>query len=192
MKKKLTATDIVCRIVERNKHIREITFAAYFYIPKSLSDKGILRLYTLRFPTAERIRTFVGQLGKRLQHGWMLGVTSRITLKNGAIRHIPQIDFACSCSSRNLRRSRECVRRFARRKDGYILASGRSYHYYGTSLLTEREWEVFIGSCILCNAAEGGAVVDTRWFAYSMRRGFSNLRVTASKSKPEPAAVANI
>ena len=188
----MTAIEVVCQIAKRNRNIREIMFAAYYYVPQSLTDRGLLKLYRLKEPTAEKIERFVEFLGKKLKKGWTFGVTSRVKLKSGGIRHIPQIDFACLQSPHNFRRSLGCLRHFVKAKPGYLLKSGRSYHYYGLSLLTERQWQIFIGNCLLCNAVGKKSVVDARWFAYSMRRGFSNLRIVASDGKPEPMVITKV
>ncbi len=192
LKKSINAIDVVSRIVASNKNIKEITFAAYYYVLQSLSDKGRLKLYRLRNPSPERIIRFVGALRQRLQRGWQLGFTSRVKLKSGEIRHVPQIDFACPCSVSNAERVTKCLSHFVKAKAGYLLRSGRSYHYYGPVLLSERGWEVFIGNALLCNQVGKKPVVDTRWFAYSMRRGFSNLRIIASTEKPGPKVITKI
>ena len=192
MKDKGNAIEIIGRIVARNKDIAEITFAAYYYVPQSLSDKGKLRLYRFTKPTLARVNRFVPALLKRLKTEWALGLTSRVKLRNGEYRHIPQIDFACPQSSKHTGRVLECLRRFVKVRPGFLLASGRSYHYYGLSLLDQRQWEIFIGNCLLCNPTDKKSVVDARWFAYSMRRGYSNLRITASDSKPEPRVLTRI
>ena len=186
------AVDIINRILERNHGIAEITFAAYFYVPQSLTDKGLLKLHRISKPNREKIKHFIQLLLQKKRKRWSLGVTSRVLLKNGEFRHIPQIDFACVKSSTNLRRMIKCLRRFVKIKPGYILESGRSYHYYGARLLDQRQREIFVGNCLLCNPAGKKPIVDTRWFAYSLRRGFSNLRIAASDSKPEPKIVAKI
>ena len=190
MKKEVTAIEVVKRIVAVNKDIRELTFAAYYYVPQSLSDLGLLQLYRLKRPTVQKIDRMISVIRKKLKKRWTLGITSKVKLRNGESRHIPQVDFACPYSSKNLEKVHRCLSHFVKIKPGYILKSGRSYHFYSSTLLTQRKWEVFIGNSLLCNLRGKSVVVDARWFAYSIRRGFSNLRIIASYNKPEPKLTA--
>jgi len=59
---------------------------------------------------------------------------------------------------------------------GYLLASGRFYHYYGCQLLTEQEWLKFLAQflmpCIL---------VSPRYIGHSLFSGFCSVRLTRSE-----------
>jgi hypothetical protein len=58
---------------------------------------------------------------------------------------------------------------------GYLLTSGRFYHYYGSRLLTEQEWLKFLAQflmpCIL---------VSPRYIGHSLFSGFCSVRLTRS------------
>lgn len=67
-------------------------------------------------------------------------------------------------------------------RPGYLLASGRFYHYYGIQLLSEREWLRFLAQflmpCIL---------VSPRYIGHSLFSGFCSVRLT--RSHPHKPAV---
>jgi hypothetical protein len=57
---------------------------------------------------------------------------------------------------------------------GYLLGSGRYFHYYGQALLSEQEWLQFVAQFLMpCN------------IGHSLNRGFCSLRLTAVPSKPK-------
>jgi hypothetical protein len=57
---------------------------------------------------------------------------------------------------------------------GYLLDSGRFFHYYGKRLLTPAEWVRFLAQFLMpCT------VVSPRYIGHSMERGFCSLRLNA-------------
>lgn len=63
---------------------------------------------------------------------------------------------------------------------GYLLKSGRYFHYYGRALLSEREWLRFIARFLMpCN------IISPRYIGHSVNRGFCSLRLTAVPEKPK-------
>jgi hypothetical protein len=63
---------------------------------------------------------------------------------------------------------------------GYLLASGRYYHYYGSQLLTERQWLKFLAQFLMpC------VLVSPRYIGHSLFSGFCSVRLTrANPHKP--------
>jgi hypothetical protein len=60
------------------------------------------------------------------------------------------MDFTYPSSTRNLEVLTRLIRKVPGGKGkGFLLESGRSYHYYGVELLTNQEWRVFLGKCLL-------------------------------------------
>jgi hypothetical protein len=64
---------------------------------------------------------------------------------------------------------------------GYLLRSGRYFHYYGVALLTPQEWLRFLASFLMpCT------LVSPRYIGHSLHRGFCTLRLNAVPPlKPE-------
>ncbi len=55
----------------------------------------------------------------------------------------------------------------------------QSFHFYGKKLVTHDEWRV------LMRNVESNSLVDHRWSEYNLARGYSVLRVSANKIKPQ-------
>jgi hypothetical protein len=68
---------------------------------------------------------------------------------------------------------------------GYLVHSSTSagflqnFHFYGKKLVTREEWEKFMIE------VERSSLVDHAWCKYNLTRGYSVLRVSSNKSKPQ-------
>lgn len=114
-----------------------------------------------------------------------LGLTSIVKIRGGE-RHIPMIDFGCSCSESNLLEVEKTLLNLGQ-KQGFVLESGGSYHFYGMDMLTETEWREFMEKC------KKQPAVDKDWPRYQLADKFSALRVSTSTSKPIlPKVIAQI
>ena len=105
----------------------------------------------------------------------MTVVSSRIVLRNGERKHIPMLDFHAPPSPQN----EECVRFIAKRLDpngGFVLVSGKSYHFYGKSLLAEDQLSSFLGKALLFSP-----FVDRAWIAHQLIEGACGLRISKKK-----------
>lgn len=56
--------------------------------------------------------------------------------------------------------------------------SGRSFHGYGSRLLTKSEWIEFMGILLLSNQKDLKPTVDPRWIGHRLIGGYSALRWT--------------
>jgi hypothetical protein len=187
MRKKWIGTrctiDIIPEIVKRNPLIKEICLSAYKYVPHCVSEKGMRKNYFIERQEVFDLRKKI--LSLKIPKGWMLGLDSKVTMKNKICRHVPEIDFKCAVSDKNFERIKIKLSEVIRTFPGYLIVSGASYHYLGLRLLTEREWEKFIGLCLLCEEEKEESVIDLHWCGHQLIRGYSSLRILASDSKPE-------
>lgn len=110
------------------------------------------------------------------------GLASRVSLADGEIKHIPMIDFDCPCSEQNLHRVADTLSDLGQKK-GFIIESGRSYHYYGIDLFSEEEWRNFMERC------QEQDIIEREWPLWQLRDGFSVLRLSTSSTKPYPPQV---
>jgi hypothetical protein len=112
----------------------------------------------------------------KLEHsmgtGQMLAISSRVELRNGESRHIPMLDLHPVASPANLTVATAAIRALNLSGPGFLLQSGKSYHYYGVSLLTERELVGFLARALLL-----GPIIDTRWVAHQILEGACALRI---------------
>lgn len=93
--------------------------------------------------------------------------------------HIPQIDFCCK--EHEIEYAIGCLRKVLPREIYLGLNfynSGRSFHAYGSKLLTHKEWINFMGRLLLANYPDQNQVIDTRWIGHRLIGGYGSLRLS--------------
>ena len=121
----------------------------------------------------EAVRSELPEVGKDL---FALGLSSRVIAGNTEF-HLPQIDFGVDTSETNLRKLYEYIDQIGQH-DGYVVESGRSYHFQGADLMPREFWMRYMDSL-------DDNIVDGQWAVESVcTRGFSLLRLTSTYSKP--------
>ncbi len=199
-----TAFEVLAYIVESNPHIESLTLVTYHEGPNwrdmpqpAEGDELPMLLKGVRQDSGERILTNLLRnevsaerlkaLAQGLRGRQLVGVVSRVPLAGGGSRHIPMMDFMCAPSATNLEVLPRLFREIGQER-GYLLESGRSYHYYGVELLTEEEWRVFLGKCLLMFG-----YVDDRYIGHQLVDGHCVLRLSSGKLKPSvPRVVARL
>jgi hypothetical protein len=115
----------------------------------------------------------------------VMALYSSCSLESGSFAHLPMMDFRGAPSERHLARIKKGLHSIEQTR-GAILASGRSYHFYGFDLLTEHQWLAFMGRCLLL-----APLTDSRYIAHRLIEGEAALRLTRSISKPQiPSVIA--
>jgi hypothetical protein len=101
--------------------------------------------------------------------------------------HIPMLDL--HINSAHGRRALDLIIEALLRigeTDGAILESGKSFHYYGLRLMSERQWRRFMSACLLL-----GPVADVRYIGHRLLAGKAALRLNKAPYKEtEPTIVA--
>lgn len=102
-----------------------------------------------------------------------------VIIRNNTRYHLPLIDFA----KPNIEDVFESICKLQENGnynyDFYLFKSGRSYHAYIDTLLTDYQWKKFLGHLLLLNN-EKKNITDTRWIGHSMIQGFSSLRLSCN------------
>jgi hypothetical protein len=96
------------------------------------------------------------------------------------------LDFHCPSSAPNL----ELVAEALRLLDigaGFILESGKSYHFYGRRLITDSERISFLSRALLL-----APIVDRSWIAHQLLEGACGLRISRRQPSGLPPTVARI
>jgi hypothetical protein len=199
-----SAIELVAEIVRVNSAIDSLSLVTYEEAPNwrdtpvSLDDAGIdFLIRGLQQDQCERTMTNMSrcevspenlyQTAKNLPVSKLLGLQSNVTLAGGGQAHIPMMDFMCSPSPRNLERLTSLLESLRIGK-GFVLESGRSYHYYGSQIFAEVEWRSFLGRCLLMTGC-----ADERYVGHQLINGFCVLRISSGRMKNrEPIVVAEI
>ena len=103
---------------------------------------------------------------------------------------VPLIDFKCEDSPDNLGKIRSFLTKIGQR-NGVILSSGQSYHYYGLELISAERWRIFMAKCLL-SELRGLGLIDASHLGHSIWDGFSTLRISSSHNHPELPRVVSV
>jgi len=106
------------------------------------------------------------------QRGDMLAVTSAIRLADGVIQHVPMMDFHLAYSSPATTLLTKLVAHWG--VPGALLRSGKSYHFYGRSLVDQIGLARFLGRALLYTP-----IVDRAWIAHQLIEQSCALRISA-------------
>jgi hypothetical protein len=112
-----------------------------------------------------------------LQPNEVLAFSSRITDKDGNCAHLPMLDFRVYPSKESLRSLVVFAR--AMGLSGAILESGKSYHYYAYSPVSQEGWIQFAALAILAYP-----VTDSRYLGHRLLSGSFDLRISTNAEKP--------
>ena len=107
-------------------------------------------------------------------------VSSAMRFRGGSTYHIPMLDFHCVASESTERLVRQVAIRIWP-QGGYLVASGKSYHFYGNGLLTDCELVTFLATSLLY-----GPVVDRAWVAHQLLERACGLRISHRATYPFP------
>jgi len=189
----MTATEVVVEIVRINPEISSLSFYEYapHYNMEESQKKPILPTLLFHDPTQETIKLKreeitaenLKRITDSLEQDRVIGVLSMVRMQN-EIYHLPLMDFWWMDSTGNLEKVKWFLKEI--RQGGVILSSGRSYHYYGAGLMSEREWSNFLGDCLL------SGLVDVRYIGHRFKDGFGILRLSACPLRPQIPLVVSI
>jgi hypothetical protein len=135
-----------------------------------------------RFPLRRRAQVAASLAAEvhSLSPGQILALSSRLISDGGDEWHIPMLDYRIPVSDEN--EALVVAHLGAMGEDGWLLRSGRSYHYIGLSLLAGPEGLMrFLGTALLF-----APMVDGRWVAHQLIEGACSLRVSSGDARQPP------
>ncbi|MFT7007642.1 MAG: hypothetical protein ACJAXJ_002171 [Colwellia sp.] len=152
-------------------------FSEYTYLPRTIKDER----HCFTEPLENLNIDYLTSLLYRLNSNKDLAMHSIINIDSKK-HHLPMIDFGMKNISDF---SIPPIKKFIEywNMDFAIFNSGRSFHAYGTRLLSEDEWIKFMGSLLLLNEPGGRKVIDTRWIGHRILAGYSALRLSCNSSQ---------
>ena len=185
--------DVLRTIVDISPEIALVNFWKYSYVPLQVGEQGENPMYATRDEILEG--TKIGQLFDTLKGDEQLAISSQMIMVSDKIQHLPLMDFSLSKSPENLELLKTrldyigCV-------NGWILESGKSYHYWGAYPLPEKEWINFMGKCLLTSVVHDRdniqEIADPRFIGHSLIRGCNTLRMSTRADKTfKPMVVAS-
>lgn len=96
-------------------------------------------------------------------------INSHVMTTEGKVKHIPMLDFHIPVNTVNTGIVKYICKIIG--QDGYILNSGRSYHFIGKTLFSHENMIKFLGQALLFTP-----IVDEIWIAHQLQDGSCSLR----------------
>ncbi len=196
------AADVLGHIIQINPNIKSIHYFGYDCHVNS--DEELLAVDIKELPVervniqnlkkiSDEIHYFIpaelSETDKDVE--MVLGISSRVELVTGEVAHIPMIDFMDQRFQAhfNYPKAAEALGLYP----GYILRTDNSRHFWGTKLLSQEDWLSFLNYSRQ-TLAKAGQDVCEGFFDFSIKRGFSGLRIFAYPpyKKTEPYLEATV
>lgn len=115
----------------------------------------------------------------------MIGLCSRMEMRNGTSKHALLMDFRCDKSAGSLQDIEDACRHIG--YAGWLLESHGSYHFYGDDLVDEDQWLSFMGRWLLLEQLS-----DVRFIGHCIIERVSCLRLTGDEAWREPRVAARV
>ncbi|MEX2209742.1 MAG: hypothetical protein WD603_02070 [Patescibacteria group bacterium] len=129
------------------------------------------------FSDVSGFRANVGAIGRSHDPRALVSLSSKVEVV-GDTRHLPLLDFSNTrIPDLDISDVEEVLIGLGQRR-GFILHSGRCFHYYGLDLLRESEW-----SELMMQSAEQPAIGE-RYIQRQLSRGASYLRQNTGPTRP--------
>lgn len=116
------------------------------------------------------------EIRSSIEESRYLTFCSRVKLRDGSIKHFLLLDFHIPNANANDRICLAVLKALG--LSGFLLDSGKSYHFYGTSLFSEEEIRV-----ILTNALLFAPIIDRAWIAHQLLERCCCLRISRKYSR---------
>lgn len=159
-------------VIEAQK-VGSVSMSYYSYQPQTVAESRT----TWAISSAEFLQSAsIEKIIAATPEGHELALHSNVRMLDGEERHLVMIDM-----STGARAHLEKLRSFLGDHFFQQLAwfsSGRSFHGYGSVLLSKDDWVKFMGLLLLANKPRMEPTVDPRWIGHRLLGGYSALRWT--------------
>lgn len=176
---------IIQEIVDKYGTDLEFEFSHYIYVPRTIDDQRSTFTISAKKLTLE----ILDELCNSTPEGMELALNSRVIQRDKTVVHIPMIDLATKATGI----IGKVLDVLPSNLSGSMIwfESGRSYHGYGTTLISQDDWVKLMGRFLLVNQPQVPPVVDPRWIGHRLISGYASLRWTKNTGhylqKPELA-----
>jgi hypothetical protein len=198
----MEAVEVIKEIVRVNPRIKFLNFYVFPVKPhdnisKRINEETVSMPERLFHPadkkeeirlgreeiTAEVLQEIIHSL-QNVSSILVLGALSEVEI-HGKTFHIPMMDFDCSNSEKSIEEIKQFLQ-YIGQKEGVILFSGMSFHYYGTNLLDEKGLWNFLGDCLL------SGLTGQRYVGHRLKEQRLILRISACPLRPQIPTVVSI
>lgn len=156
------------------KNIGKVIFfhlSYYRYVPQTISDNR----KTITLSTDQILEDkFIDKIFTDIPEGYELAFHSLVDTGIGDRGHLPLIDTFVEGGATASKITSFLKKEFDQEFTWY--KSGRSYHGYGSKIVSQKEWTQLMGRLLLANQVNAPPIVDPRWIGHRLIGGYSALR----------------
>lgn len=105
----------------------------------------------------------------------MIALSSCVEMANGDLAHIPMLDLACANDASGYISAVAALKVLS--TPGFLLDSGKSFHFYGKKVLPNNEFFSFLGRAALLTP-----IIDAPWIAHQLIEGAAALRLSEKEA----------
>jgi hypothetical protein len=105
-----------------------------------------------------------------------LTISSKVKLNNGTVYHLPLLDFHIPVNKENEIMCVEIIKSLELK--GFLLNSGKSYHFYGTNIITESTLIDLLAQALLF-----APIIDRAWISHQLIERRCCLRISEKYSR---------
>ena len=99
-------------------------------------------------------------------------INSKVIVEENRIKHFLLLDFHIPENDKN-QKVVEAILRILKVKSGFLLKSGKSYHFFGTELISTSTLTKFLGKCLFFTP-----IIDKTWIAHQLIERSCSIRFT--------------
>lgn len=169
-----------------------LSFSRYLYRPQSPLDEREVFNVGVSEVGQSWLEDQIGQL----HDGWELALNSEVIDSRNRRFHIPMIDFAGRETSFFFTKYFRAIVGVGFNDSMLVFDSGRSFHAYSPTLISNKAWVRFMGGLLLLTLPGQTQIVDDRWVGHRLRGGYSALRWSCRSGNylkiPEFVSLSNI
>jgi hypothetical protein len=149
-----------------------------FFLRHALADHA--RQRSVAMDAGDLSPTTIGALAATLVDGEQLGLSSICRLRDGSTAHIPMLDYRLPPEPTAVHRVRRVLVALEQR-ESVIVASGRSFHTWGIGVVPTQRFHEMLGRALLLSP-----LIDDRFIARALQRGYAALRILPGSQKAAP------
>ncbi len=164
-------------LTERYGNNLLVEFSIYEDRPGLIDDRR--RVFSM--PASEVTNTWIAESFGSLAPRNELALNSCVVLPGGVAAHIPMVDFSTQALAQTNKLQAVLPEKLFDKMIWFD--SGRSFHGYGTELITPKQWVELMGRLLLANRPGFPAIVDPRWIGHRLIAGYSALRWSRNSRK---------
>lgn len=176
--------DVVKEIIRLNPQIENLTLIPYVYVPLRLNEPNFKRIHVTPSELIDGRK--LADLDRDLPSEYQVALLAKVRVGKNMYRYLPMMDFDIPKSKRNLIIVIERLKKHDY-PNGWILETEKSYHFYGYSLLTSKEYWKFLANSLLTSIVITRdniiQVADPRFIGHSIKGGACDLRLTTRADK---------